>query len=65
MSRLRRRWWSLRNRVRGYKYGPIQRFRCCDHTTPYHYRGCVNHALHRVPVGGDTPEATDGPGSVQ
>ena len=35
-------WWSLRNWMKGYKFGPVQRFRCCGHTTPYaHGRNCV------------------------
>lgn len=34
------RWWSLENRCKGFKYGPIQRHRCCDHTTPSHYAWC-------------------------
>jgi len=29
--------WNWR---KGYKFGPVQRFRCCDHTTPYHYPTC-------------------------
>jgi len=33
-------WWSVTNWFKGYKYGPVRRFRCCDHTTPYHYAGC-------------------------
>lgn len=34
------RLWSIQNWRKGYKYGPVQRFRCCDHTTPFHYRDC-------------------------
>jgi hypothetical protein len=45
---LRLKWWSLRNWLSGYKFDPIQRFRCCDHTISYHYRGCRNHALHAL-----------------
>ena len=40
MTRLRLHWWSLRNWFRGYKFGPIQRCRECDHTSPYHYENC-------------------------
>jgi hypothetical protein len=32
--------WATRNRLMGYRFGPVRRFRCCDHTTPYHYRWC-------------------------
>jgi len=40
--RVRAEWklWSVQNRIKGYKFGPIQRFRCCDHTTPFHYAWC-------------------------
>ncbi len=55
---LRRRWlrmtrlirhpkflaWSIENRWKGYKFGPIKRCRTCDHTTPYHYDGCKRGA---------------------
>lgn len=45
--------WTIRNRVvrfvwsadnwrQGYKFGAVQRFRCCDHTTPFHSEGCGN-----------------------
>lgn len=34
------RWWSFLNWRKGYQFRPIQRFRCCEHTTPYHYRWC-------------------------
>ena len=39
------RWlgWAIRNRWHGYKFGPIRRHRCCDHTTPAHYVDCANH----------------------
>ena len=33
--------WSWQNWRKGYKFGPIQRFRCCDHTTPFHYGWCA------------------------
>lgn len=39
-NRVRPRWWSLLNWLGGYKFGAVQRFRCCDHTTPYHYAEC-------------------------
>lgn len=47
-KRARRAWnkhvklrlWSVRNWCKGYKYGPVQRFRCCGHTTPFHYQAC-------------------------
>lgn len=39
------RWWSLRNWRQGYKYGPVQRFRCCDHTTSFHYPTCSERVL--------------------
>lgn len=28
-------WWSWQNWRKGYQFGPVQRFRCCGHTTPY------------------------------
>ena len=28
------RLWSAQNWLKGYKFGPIQRHRCCQHTTP-------------------------------
>jgi hypothetical protein len=33
-------WRATINRWHGYKFGPIERHRCCDHTTPAHYRWC-------------------------
>lgn len=33
--------WSVENWLKGFKYGPVQRCRVCDHTTPYHYESCV------------------------
>jgi hypothetical protein len=32
---------SAQNWLRGYRFGPVQRFRCCGHTTPYHSTSCV------------------------
>lgn len=46
MTSLTLRWWSLSNWLKGYQFRPIQRFRCCNHTTPYHYRWCQQHPLH-------------------
>ena len=40
LAKLRWKWWSVQNWRKGYKFGPIQRFRCCDHTTPVHYQAC-------------------------
>jgi hypothetical protein len=40
--RIRRFGWSIRNWCKGYKFGAIRRFRCCDHTTPAHYQWCKN-----------------------
>lgn len=37
---VRLKWWSARNWLRGYRFAPVQRFRCCDHTTPHHYPSC-------------------------
>ena len=34
------RLWSAQNWLKGYKFGPIQRHRCCRHTTPLHYERC-------------------------
>jgi hypothetical protein len=39
-KKVRPRWWSLINWCKGYKFGPIQRCRFCDHTSPYHYSTC-------------------------
>ena len=39
-TRLQFKWWSLQNWRKGFKFGPVQRFRCCDHTTPVHYPTC-------------------------
>jgi hypothetical protein len=47
VHRLTLRWWSLQNWLKGYKFGWVQRYRCCDHTTPYHYRTCVNHPAQK------------------
>ena len=33
--RFRYLWPSLRNWLKGYQFRPVQRFRCCGHTTPY------------------------------
>ena len=46
--RLRHRWWALTNWFKGYKFGAVQRFRCCDHTTPFHYADCGNSFTVRV-----------------
>lgn len=40
-SKLRIRWWAFTNWLKGYKFSPVGRFRCCDHTTPYHYQWCA------------------------
>lgn len=32
--------WSVENWLKGYKFGPVQRHRCCAHTTPHHYQWC-------------------------
>jgi hypothetical protein len=45
------RWWSLENWRKGYKFGPVQRFRCCDHTTPHHYPSCwATHSAATTPA---------------
>lgn len=54
--KVRFRWWSLRNWIKGYKFGPVQRFRCCDHTTPYHYPSCAQ----RPSFGQNVLGASDG-----
>jgi hypothetical protein len=33
-------WWALTNRLKGYKFGAVQRCQHCDHTTPCHYATC-------------------------
>lgn len=40
-NKVRRRWWSFLNWIKGYKWCAVQRFRCCDHTTPYHSAWCT------------------------
>jgi hypothetical protein len=39
----RHRGWAVQNWLQGYKLGAVSRFRCCDHTTPTHYRWCAEH----------------------
>lgn len=41
-TRLQFKCWSVQNWCKGFKFGPVQRFRCCDHTTPVHSRSCPN-----------------------
>lgn len=39
-------WWSLCNWIKGYQFRPVQRFRCCGHTTPYaHAPNCTYNGL--------------------
>lgn len=40
--KVRRRWWSFVNWTRGLKFDAVGRYRCCDHTTPFHYQWCPN-----------------------
>lgn len=40
-NKVRRRWWSLLNWLRGFKFSPVRRCRDCDHTTPHHYHWCA------------------------
>lgn len=35
-----KRLWSLRNWLKGFAFGPVQRCRACGHTSPYHYPTC-------------------------
>lgn len=35
--KLRHLLWSLDNWLHGYAFGPVQRCRLCDHTSPGHY----------------------------
>jgi hypothetical protein len=42
VTRARRTRWSWQNWRRGLKFDQIGRYRCCDHTTPYHYSWCEN-----------------------
>lgn len=44
----RHRLWAVENWWKGYRFGPIQRCRWCDHTTPYHYRTCRTVLLAEV-----------------
>jgi hypothetical protein len=39
-ARIRHKRWAFQNWRNGYKFNAIRRFRCCDHTTPYHYQWC-------------------------
>jgi hypothetical protein len=36
------KWWlrSVDNYRRGFAYGPVRRYRCCGHTTPFHTPDC-------------------------
>lgn len=43
--KLRHRLWSLQNWLRGYRFGPVQRFRCCGHTTPYAHNADCTYAV--------------------
>lgn len=52
--RLKFKGYSLRNWFKGYQFRPVQRFRCCGHTTPFHDIRCRNHPLAEngwVPIG--------------
>jgi hypothetical protein len=40
-------WWSFQNWLRGYAFRPIQRHRCCHHTTPSHSTWCTGQGLRR------------------
>ena len=40
-------WWAITNRAEGLKFDYIGRFRCCDHTTPFHYPTCPNREAPR------------------
>jgi len=42
-KKVRPRWWAVVNWMRGYKLNAFQRYRCCDHTTPFHYPSCPMH----------------------
>lgn len=56
-AKARLRWWSLTNWLKGYKFGPVQRFRCCDHTTPFHYNGCESGTGESAPGATNAPES--------
>ena len=52
MRKVKYRLWSAQNWLKGYKFGPIQRHRCCQHTTPSHYEWCearyrLEDTIHR------------------
>jgi hypothetical protein len=47
LVRLKFKWWSLRNWRAGYMFRPVQRHRCCEHTTPYHGAACWAAAAPR------------------
>lgn len=40
-ARLRHILWSAQNYAKGYAWGPVQRWRCCGHTTPHHSPACT------------------------
>lgn len=46
---LRQKWWAVENWLHGYKFGPIRRHRCCDHTTPSHYAWCSRYVPKTSP----------------
>lgn len=41
--RLKFKGYSLRNWLKGYQFRPVQRHRCCAHTTPAHDTDCRKH----------------------
>lgn len=45
MRKPRLLWYGIANWLHGYKFGPVRRHRCCQHTTPSHYAVC-----RRTPV---------------
>lgn len=40
LARIKHRRWAWENWRKGFKFGPVQRWRCCDHTTPHHGQEC-------------------------
>jgi hypothetical protein len=41
VAKARLKLWSLANWRKGYRFGPVQRYRCCGHTTPTHASNCL------------------------
>jgi hypothetical protein len=47
-ARMRHWVWSAQNYAKGYAWGPVQRWRCCGHTTPGHNPDCLMWGTNRA-----------------